>query len=264
VLVQLKEAFMDFRKIVGALIIVIGLFALLHNFYVVDVNSPVIISLLMLVVGGLCFRFYFAKDRSLWLLIIALITFFWGLGILTYEIGLISFYFKNHFLLLGIGFSFVAVYFYNTKNWWAIIPGGCILVVFIVDLLDELFYLQDGISAFLVFVGIGLIFFYLYLIHDEKNRLGWAIYPAIILILIGLFQLYFSTKETSVQIVVAVLLILIGILLLIRPFKNQNIESEKQIKNEIIEDSTNSLESPESSEEDPKTDTEQEQSEKTE
>ena len=241
---------MDFRKIVGVLIIVIGLFALLHNFYVVDVNSPLIISFLMLVVGGICFRFYFSKDRSLWLLIIALISFFWGLGIFTFELSLISFYFKNHFLLLGIGFSFVAVYFYNTKNWWAIIPGGCILVVFIVDFLDEIFYLQEGISAFLVFVGIGLIFLYLYLIHDEKNRLGWAIYPSIILILVGLFQLYFSTRETSVQIVVAILLIFIGILLIARPFKNQNIESEKQIKNEIIEDSEKSLSSDENSESD--------------
>jgi len=255
---------MDFRKILGVLIIIIGFFALLQNFYLVDINSPLLISLLMLIVGGICFRFYLAKDRSLWLLIIALITFFWGLGIFTYELGLISFYVKDHFLLLGIGVSFVAVYFYNTKNWWAIIPGGCILVVFIVDLLDEIFYLQDGISAFLVFVGIGLIFLYLYLIHDEKNRLGWAIYPAIILILIGLFQLYFSTRETSVQIVVAVLLILIGILLIIRPFKNKNTESEELVTKETVNDSATSLEPPETLPENSKTDTEQGRVEKVE
>lgn len=210
---------MDIRKVVGFLVIVLGCLILLNNFDFLDLNSTFFISLLMILVGGLCFYFYLKKEHSIWLLIISFVTFFWGFGILVYELGFLSFYLKNHFILLGIGLSFIAVYFHNTKQWWAIIPGGCILVVFIVNMLDEIFYLQRGIPAFLLFFGIGLIFLYLYLISDENNRLNWAFYPAIVLILFGLFQLYFATRDASIQIAIAAVLILLGILLVIRAIR---------------------------------------------
>jgi len=212
---------MDIRKVIGFLVIAVGSLVLLNNVDFLNLNSAFVISLLMILVGGLTFYFYIKKDHSIWLLIISFITFFWGFGILIYELGFLSFYLKNHFLLLGIGLSFIAVYFHNTKQWWAIIPGGCILVVFIVNMLDEIFYLQRGIPAFLLFFGIGLIFLYLYLIRDKNNRLNWAFYPAIALTLLGLFQLYFATRDSSIQIVIAAVLILFGIVLVIRAIRNK-------------------------------------------
>lgn len=208
---------MDFRKIIGGVLIFLGILALLHNLEILEVNSPLVVSLVMLFLGGICFRFYFVRERSLWLLIIAFLTFFWGLGIFLYELRVVSFPIRNHFLFFGIGLSFIAIYFYNTKNWWAVIPGGILCVLFFVDLLDEFFYLERGTSGFLIFFGIGLIFLYLYLIRDEENRLLWAIYPAVGLIVLGFLQLYFSTHQSSVQIGVAIILILLGSFLIFRP-----------------------------------------------
>ncbi len=207
---------MDFRRIFGLAIVAIGLFALLHNFEIMEVNSPFIISLAMLIVGGLSLRLYFKKERALWWLIISLIALFWGSGILMYELNIISFHFRNQFCLFGIGLSFLVVYFQNTKNWWALIPGGSILVLFLVDLLDEIFYLERGLASFLLILGIGLIFFYLYLIRNENNRLQWAIYPAIVIVLFSLLQLYFSTRTTIIHIGIAIVLILIGLFIIFR------------------------------------------------
>lgn len=209
---------MDFRRVFGLIIVAIGLVALLHNFNMMEVNSPFIVSVIMLIVGILCFRLYFKKERSLLLLIITLVTLFWGVGILMYELNLISYHIKNQFLLFGVGISFLAIYYFNTKMWWAIIPGGCTLILFTVDILSEIFYLRTGLPTFLLISGIGLLFFYLYLIRDEKNKLFWAIYPATGLIIFSLFQLYISSRSFSVHIMIAVILIIIGSIILFRSF----------------------------------------------
>ncbi len=202
---------MDIKKTFGIIIIAAGLFALLHNFEIVNVNSAFLISILLIAVGGTAFYFYFKKERSLFLLIIGYLAFFWGVGMLCYELYLIPYRLKNHFFLLGVALSFLAIYFRNPKQWWAILPGGFLLVQFTIDVFDEIFYLTNSISMFLLTLGTGLIFIYLYLIRDEKNKLLWAIFPGTAIILFSLFQLYFTTGSDFIQILVGFLLILIGI-----------------------------------------------------
>lgn len=219
---------MDIKKTFGIIIIAAGLLALLHNFEIVNVNSAFLISILLLAVGGASFYFYFRKERSLFLLIIGFVSFFWGVGMLSYELYLIPFRLKTNFFLLGIGLSFLAVYFRNPKQWWAILPGGFILVQFTVTIFDELFYLQNSISTFLFYLGVGLIFIYLYLIRDEKNKLSWAVYPGIAIILISLFQLYFTTNSDFIQILVGILLIFIGIAIVLFTRQKDTLEPALQ------------------------------------
>ncbi len=223
-----SEGNMDFKRVFGLIIVAIGLVALLHNFNIIEVNFSFVVSVIMLIVGVLCLRLYFKKERSALLLIVTLVSLFWGLGMLIYEFNFISYHIKNQFLLFGVGIGFLTIYFYNTKQWWAIIPGGCILILFTVDLLDEIFYLQTGLPTFLLISGIGLLFFYLYLIRDEKNRLFWAIYPATGLFLFSLFQLYLSSRRTSVHIMIAVILIIFGSLLVIRSFFGSDSKSRQE------------------------------------
>jgi hypothetical protein len=88
--------------------------------------------------------------------------------------------------LASIGVGFVAIFFTNREHWWAIIPGGALLSVASVVLVN-----QAGISflnpASVLFIGLGLTFGLLGLMSTYLNtNLRWAYIPAAILLVMGI------------------------------------------------------------------------------
>ena len=87
--------------------------------------------------------------------------------------------------LASIGAGFIAIFFTNREHWWAIIPGGALLSVASVVLVN-----QAGISflnpASVLFIGLGLTFGLLGLMSTYLNtNLRWAYIPAAILLVLG-------------------------------------------------------------------------------
>lgn len=87
--------------------------------------------------------------------------------------------------LMGLGF--LAVYLIDRQMWWAIIPSGVMLSLTALIVANELPLALPFDSAGLLFFGMGLTFLVLYYLPAHREQLSWAIFPAIPLLVFGLF-----------------------------------------------------------------------------
>ena len=71
-------------------------------------------------------------------------------------------------------------------------------------------------QVFIFFFGVGLTFGFLYLIKDEENKLRWAQYPAIFLLLFSFFLLLVSEEGLLADMALPVALILLGAIVAIK------------------------------------------------
>lgn len=89
-------------------------------------------------------------------------------------------------LFLGLALAFAHIYLLDRQErWWAIIPGGFMLVLGGVIALSSRTERAETLGA-LLFGGMGLVFFLLYLL-DGRRRQWWALIPGTVLILFGFF-----------------------------------------------------------------------------
>jgi hypothetical protein len=96
-------------------------------------------------------------------------------------------------LFVGLTIAFAHIYLVNrADHWWAIIPGGFMLVLAVVISLSVNISRLETLGAIL-FVGMGLVFGLVYLLAG-KRRHWWALIPASVLILFGL--LTYSVENT--------------------------------------------------------------------
>jgi hypothetical protein len=88
-------------------------------------------------------------------------------------------------LFLGLALAFANLYLVNrVEHWWAIIPGGFMLVLAGVITLTATTTRLETLGAIL-FAGMGLVFVLVYLLAG-KARHWWALIPAGVLLLFGL------------------------------------------------------------------------------
>jgi hypothetical protein len=96
-------------------------------------------------------------------------------------------------LFVGLALAFANLYLVNrAEHWWAIIPGGFMLVLAGVISLTVTISRLETLGAIL-FAGMGLVFGMVYLLAG-KRRHWWALIPAGVLILFGL--LTYSVDNT--------------------------------------------------------------------
>lgn len=122
-------------------------------------------------------------------------------------------------VLGGLGLGFLAIYLRQRINWWALIPGGLLLTLGVISALEGqplAGFNRDG----LFFFGLGLTFLTLWLIPTPFGRLHWAIYPAIPLLLFGLW-LGFNQDPAIWNIVWPAVILLLGLWLLLRGFRRR-------------------------------------------
>lgn len=113
-------------------------------------------------------------------------------------------------LFVGQAIAFAHVYLLNrAERWWAVIPGGFMLVLGGTIALSS--RTEDpGTLGTALFVGMGAVFFLLYLL-GQRRRLWWALIPGAVLVLFGLF--IFSVERSEQNAILRwwpVLLLLIG------------------------------------------------------
>lgn len=94
----------------------------------------------------------------------------------------------------GLALAFANIYLLaRRERWWAILPGGFMLVLAVVVGVSTRIPTTEVLAAIL-FIGLGLVFFLLYLLGD-KRRQWWAMIPGSVLLVFGIFALTAGRTE---------------------------------------------------------------------
>ena len=116
-------------------------------------------------------------------------------------------------LFVGQALAFAHIYLLDRdERWWAVIPGGFMLVLGGVIALSSRTMDPDSLGTTL-FVGLGCVFILLYLL-GRRTRLWWALIPGLVLVVFGLFL--FSVERSQENGLLRwwpVLLLLLGLFL---------------------------------------------------
>jgi len=113
------------------------------------------------------------------------------------------------FVLWAIALPFWVVYLINRKNWWAIIPAGTLTVIGLMPL-AALGNLPGQVIAGIFFFGLAAVFGLIYLLNLRDPQMLWAVYPAGVLLAIGVGVIAFGQNWWPV------VLIALGVVLLAR------------------------------------------------
>ena len=95
---------------------------------------------------------------------------------------------------VGQAIAFAHVYLLDrAERWWAIIPGGFMLMLGGTIALSSLTE-EPAVLGTALFIGLGIVFFLLYLL-GQRRQLWWALIPGSVLVLFGL--LLFSAGRSE-------------------------------------------------------------------
>ena len=97
-------------------------------------------------------------------------------------------------LFVGQAIAFAHIYLLDRAGrWWAIIPGGFMLMLggtIALSSLNE----DPKVLGTALFIGLGAVFFLLYLL-GQRRQLWWALIPGSVLVLFGLFLFSANSGE---------------------------------------------------------------------
>jgi len=206
----------DARNIGAILLIVAGALLLFQNVGILE-SVVALVWALLIAAGGLVFLYLFltGRERYWW----AIIPGFALLGaaaliILDQFFPRVGSDLGSMILLGGLGLAFFVIYFQKREYWWAIIPGGVLVTLALIAGLDP-FFEGDEMGG-LLFVGLGLTFGVLYFLPTPHGRMKWAIFPAGVLLAMGLLITVAAIGGSDLLFAVA--LIVVGLYLLFRIF----------------------------------------------
>jgi hypothetical protein len=168
---------LDFRILVGAGLILLGVLMLLERFGFFRGASDFFWGVVFLA-GGTYFLYRFANNISgeWW----AAIPGFALVGLAADSLLTRMFGDWGAFFFLGfLGLGFLAVYFSGRERWWALIPGGVLLTLGIVSVLNNVYGVRETGGFF--FLGLGLTF----LLVAVLASMQWAYIPGVVLLVMG-------------------------------------------------------------------------------
>ncbi|MGD9375032.1 MAG: hypothetical protein PVJ23_04575, partial [Anaerolineae bacterium] len=164
----------------GSILILVGVLLLVETFTEVSAWMWIIV----LVAGGLGALGFYLSDRADWAMLLTAYV-LWAIALLIALVSLdilrneaVAFY-----VLLVIALPFLAVFYRDRSQWWALIPAYVMLVVAVMIGLIGLGILDDLLVPAYILLAIALPFFGLYA-WDRKQ--WWFLIPGGILALVGL------------------------------------------------------------------------------
>ncbi len=200
----------------AVVLILAGVGLLLFNFDLLAAYEPLaqyIVAALFAVAGGAFLLSYFWQREEWWRLMPG-----WTLVALAVMVLLglrddLDRPLIAAVLFVGLAVAFAHIYLVNRAvHWWAIIPGGFMLVLAVVISLSTSVARIETLGTVL-FVGMGLVFMLLYLLAGRRRH-WWALIPGGVLVLFGLV---IYTVDNAVQIALLrwwpLVLIVLGALL---------------------------------------------------
>jgi hypothetical protein len=199
------------RSFWGIVFIAGGILFLLQSLDVLQ-GGDYFWGLLFLLLGGLFISGFWANRSQWWYIVPGML--FLGLGASSLSQAILPEKISNPldgmFVLGGLGLGFWLLYLASPGNWWAIIPGGVMVSLAVVSVLDEVYPDKDTGGVFLI--GLGLTFALLAIL--PRLRMIWAFIPAVVLIIIGFIPL--AGQFSVVRYIWPGLLILAGLFVLAR------------------------------------------------
>lgn len=167
----------------GILLVTAGVFLLLSNLGTITVDWEIIIGPLF-AIGGLAFLLVFITNTDDWWALIPGFILI-GIGINTFMsqwMAVVDSRLGGTIFLGFVGLPFFLIYITHHRHWWAIIPGGVLLTLAGITLVVDNPALEGG----LFFLGLALTFGLVYLLPKPGGKLKWALYPAGILLILGI------------------------------------------------------------------------------
>jgi hypothetical protein len=167
----------------GILLIAVGVLLLLDTLGVFQFAWVMLIGPLI-GLGGLVFVMVFILFKKEWWAVIpGLVLIAVGLSIfMDQRVQDFSGRWGGLIFMSILGLAFLLVFITHPGNWWAIIPAGVLITLGGISLLDGSDWLQGG----LLFLGLALTFGLVYILPKPAGRLKWALYPAVILLVISI------------------------------------------------------------------------------
>lgn len=171
----------------GILLIATGVIFLLNNLGVFQIRWEILIGPLF-ALGGLVFLLVFIINTNDW----------WALipGFVLIGIGTIIFMGQSFspvldrvggtIFLAFLGLPFLLIFITHPEHWWALIPGGVLFTLAAVNLVP----LLSKWSGAIFFFGLAITFGLIYVLPKPAGRLKWALYPAGILFVVGILELF--------------------------------------------------------------------------
>ena len=204
------------QLILWIVIILIGILLLLHNLQLFYLNEQLLWGSAIIVLGGIFIRIYkkrFPKRNILILgiifLIIGLITTLDSVIIIPDDLIVTIFLWSGSAI-------FISIYIHRNESWWTIIPAGVLMILGIIVTLDAFHLLGGDILWFIFLLGMSLIFWFLFLIKDDKNNLDLAQYPALFFTIFSFYILSFSWKSLLADILLPISIITCGFYLMMK------------------------------------------------
>lgn len=181
--------FKDYRNILGLILIVGGVLLGLQQLGIVSGGALDALFTAAFALTAIMFAtIYFGNSSQWWAALAALIL--TGLTLTS----AISIFFPaledsvgGPIFLLMMSIGFLVVYLTNRIMWWAIIPGGVLLSLSLVAFLDSSPNDLGFDPAGILFLGMGITFLIVSRLSYNGQRLSWGIFPAIPLLILGLF-----------------------------------------------------------------------------
>lgn len=157
--------------------------------------------------------YYIKRKKHWWSLFISLLLFTLA-GVVAAAVTIDYEELAGSVFLWGAGISFVSIFIQKRDHWWAIIPGGALLVLGMFPMMEAFNWGWDILNAFILFLGFGLVFALLSLIKVKGKRLSWALKPAFILIGFSFFLLLFAPESSILRTLFPFFLMGLGISLI--------------------------------------------------
>jgi hypothetical protein len=210
----------DNRVSIGAILTLIGVLALAQNLRLLSIDSDHIVGLAFLL-GGLAFFLQGRKGRNGFKLYGGLAAMFTGFAIIVGTTNILPGEIIGTAILWLIASVFLSVHLNKREAYWPLIPAGILFTIGFAVALEGFRLVHGSTIGAIINFGIAATFGYLYSIRNEQNRLEWAKYPALGMLLVSLI-VYFSDRHYGVgPIIFSVALILAGIGLIVQTLRSE-------------------------------------------
>lgn len=205
----------DQSKLVwGGILILAGILFLLQEFSILG-NAFQYLWLLLMAAGATVFLWIYFTQQEQWWAIIPGLTLL-GLSLAGLE-GLLNIFPASNLtgtVFLGcISIAFWLVYLRRQEQWWAIIPGGVLLTLAAVTVVESIL----GWTEVVFFLGLAVTFALVGILPNQQQDTRWAFIPAGIMAVLGV--LLFAPFKSAMLIFWPAALIALGVYILIRNWK---------------------------------------------
>jgi len=206
---------LESRVLWGIVLILVGIIFLVENLGLVQL-SELFWGTLFGVSGAFFIVFFIQNRTNWWALIPGLTLISVGLLVLLNWIApALGEVWGGSIVLAGIGISFLTVYLFDFRNWWALIPGGILLTLALAAGLDGI---NPGFrTAGVFFLGTGMTFAMVALLPTPQGDMRWAWIPSGILCVAGVIILMVGVNLAASLFPAS--LILLGVMLILRTLR---------------------------------------------